>query len=65
MIEDMLKAQIPKLKAGHPVFASILDKVLSMNSTQTLKAMVALHALEHVLDTHARNILHIEPRHHV
>ena len=65
MIDDMLKAQIPKLKADHPVFASILDKVLSMNATQTLKAMVALEALQHVLDAHARNILHLEPRHHV
>ncbi len=65
MTEDMIKAQIPQLKADHPVIAGILDKVLSMNATQTLGAMVALHALEHVLDAHARNILHLEPRHHV
>jgi hypothetical protein len=64
MTAPQLKAAIAELKAEHPVFASILDKVQSMNVTQTLKAMVALHVLEHILDAHARNILLLQPRHH-
>lgn len=65
MTASQLKLAIAALKAAHPVFAGILDKVQSMNVTQTLKAIVAADELTRILNAHARNILHLQPRAHV
>jgi hypothetical protein len=65
MTAPQLKVAIAALKAQHPIFAGILDKVQSMNVTETLKAIVAADELTRILNAHARNILLLEPRHHV
>jgi hypothetical protein len=57
MTENMIKARIAQLKAEHPVFTGILNNVQSMNATDTLRAIVGLHALERILDAHAMNIV--------
>jgi hypothetical protein len=57
MTESMIKAKIAQLKAEHPVLAGILNNVRSLNATQTLGAIVGIHALERILDAHAINIL--------
>ncbi|MGB6526586.1 MAG: hypothetical protein WBF33_00615 [Candidatus Nitrosopolaris sp.] len=56
MPESMIKGEVAKLKAEHPVFAAVLDTVRSMNATETLKAILAVHALERILDAHALNL---------
>jgi hypothetical protein len=59
MTENMIKARIAQLKAEHPVFTGILNNVQSMNATETLAAIVGLHALERILDAHALStVLH-------
>ena len=45
--------------------SSILDRVQSMNATQTLKAIVAADELTRILNAYARNILHLQPQAHV
>jgi hypothetical protein len=57
MTENMIKARIAQLKAEHPLLASILNTVHSMNATQTLEAIIGVHALERILDAHALNIV--------
>src|SRR5215831_15786260 len=57
MTESMIKDRIAELKAEHPVLTSILNNVQSMNATETLRAIIGIHALEHILDAHALNIL--------
>src|SRR5215467_4184029 len=57
MTQSMIKARIAQLKAEHPVFAGILNNVQSMNATQTLAAIIGLHALERILDAHAMMIV--------
>src|SRR5215831_1402387 len=57
MTQSMVKARIAQLKAEHPVFAGILNNVQSMNATQTLGAIIGLHALERILDAHAMMIV--------
>ena len=57
MTENMIKDRIAELKAEHPVLTSILNNVQSMNATETLRAIIGIHALEHILDAHALNIL--------
>jgi hypothetical protein len=57
MTQGMIKARIAQLKAEHPVLAGILNNVRSMNATQTLEAIVGLHALERLLDAHAMMIV--------
>ena len=57
MTESMIKARVAELKAEHPVFAGILNNVQSMNATQTLGAIIGLHALERILDAHAMMIV--------
>jgi hypothetical protein len=57
MTENMIKARIAQLKAEHPLLASILNNVRSMNATQTLEAIIGVHALERILDAHALNIV--------
>jgi hypothetical protein len=56
MTESMIKAKIAQLKAEHPVFVTVLEAVQSMNATDTLKAILAVHALERILDAHALNL---------
>ena len=57
MTQSMIKARIAQLKAEHPVLAGILNNVQSMNATQTLGAIIGLHALERILDAHAMMIV--------
>jgi hypothetical protein len=62
MKENMIKylqifSVIAQLKAEHPVLASILNTIHSMNATQTLAAIIGLNALERILDAHALNIV--------
>jgi len=57
MAENMIKARIDQLKAEHPVLTGILNNVQSMNATETLGAIIGIHALERILDAHAMNIL--------
>ena len=57
MTEGMIKARIAQMKAEHPVLAGILNNVQSMNATETLGAIIGLHALERILDAHAMNIV--------
>ena len=57
MTENMIKGRIAQLKAEHPVLSGILNNVHSMNATQTLAAIIGVHALERILDPHAINIL--------
>ena len=57
MTENMIKARIAQLKAEHPVFTGILNNVQSMNATDTLAAIIGLHALERILDAHAMMIV--------
>jgi uncharacterized membrane protein len=57
MTADMIKIKIDKFRSIHPVFAAVLDKVTSMDASQTLKAIVGSHVLERILDSHAQNIL--------
>jgi hypothetical protein len=57
MTENMIKDRIAHLKAEHPILAGILNKIHSMNATQTLEAIIGVHALERVLDAHALNIV--------
>lgn len=44
-------------KAEHPEFAAVLEKVQSMNATETLRALIGTHVLERILEAHAMNIL--------
>ena len=57
MTAAMIKIKIDKFRSEHPVFASVLDKVTSMDASQTLKAIMGSHILERILDSHAKNIL--------
>ena len=57
MTAAMIKIKIDKFRSEHPVFASVLDKVTSMDASQTLKAIMGSHILERILDSHAQNIL--------
>ena len=57
MTEGMIKARIAQMKAEHPVLAGILNNVQSMNATETLGAIIGLHALERILDAHAMMIV--------
>jgi hypothetical protein len=50
MTESMIKAKVAQLMAEHPVFAAVLHHVQSMNAVETLKAILAVHALERILD---------------
>ena len=52
MTANMIKARIAQLKAEHPVLTGILNNVQSMNATETLGAIIGLHALERILDAH-------------
>ena len=54
----MIASKIDQFKSEHPAFAAVLDKVQSMDAAQTLKAVIATHALERMLDAHAGIILH-------
>jgi len=57
MTQSMIKARISQLMAEHPVFTGILKNVQSMNATETLGAIIGLHALERILDAHAMMIV--------
>ncbi|MGB6533904.1 MAG: hypothetical protein WBF33_37965 [Candidatus Nitrosopolaris sp.] len=57
MTESMIKAKVAQLMAEHPVFAAVLKHVQSMNAVETLKAILAVHAFERILDAHALNLL--------
>jgi hypothetical protein len=57
MTEAMIKAKVDQFKLEHLELTAVLDKVQSMNATQTLKPIVGIHVLERILDAHARNIL--------
>jgi hypothetical protein len=57
MTEGMIKAKLDQWKAEHPEFVPVLEKVQSMNATQTLRALVGTHVLERILEAHAMNIL--------
>ncbi len=57
MTEDMIKAKIAQFKSEHPQLGTLLDKLQSMDMAQTLKAIIAIHPLESLLDAHARNLL--------
>jgi hypothetical protein len=57
MTANMIKARIAQLKAEHPVLTGILNNVQSMNATETLGAIIGLHALERILDAHAMMIV--------
>ena len=57
MTQSMIKARIAQLMAEHPVFTGILKNVRSMNATETLGAIIGLHALERILDAHAMMIV--------
>jgi uncharacterized protein YjgD (DUF1641 family) len=57
MTAAMIKIKIDKFRSEHPLFAAVLDKVTSMDASQTLKAIIGSHALERILDSHAQNIL--------
>lgn len=56
MTRAMIKAKVAQLKTEHPAFAAILDQVQSMNEVDTLKAILAVHKLERILDAHALNL---------
>ena len=51
---DKIATKIDQFKSEHPAFAAVLDKVQSMDAAQTLKAIIATHALERMLDAHAK-----------
>jgi hypothetical protein len=57
MTQSIIKARISQLMAEHPVFTGILKNVQSMNATETLGAIIGLHALERILDAHAMMIV--------
>jgi len=61
MTESIIKAKIAQLNAEYPVLAGILNNVRLMNATQTLAAIIGVHALERILDAHAINILLHKP----
>jgi phosphosulfolactate phosphohydrolase-like enzyme len=50
----MIASKIDQFKSEHPAFAAVLDKVQSMDAAQTLKAIIGTHALERMLDAHAK-----------
>ena len=51
---DMIASKIDQYRSEHPAFAAVLDKVQSMDAAQTLKAIIGTHALERILDAHAK-----------
>jgi hypothetical protein len=57
MTEALIKAKLAQWKAEHPEFATVLEKVQSMNATETLRALIGIHLLERILEAHATNIL--------
>jgi hypothetical protein len=54
IIAGMIASKIDQFKSEHPAFAAVLDKVQSMDAAQTLKAIIGTHALERILDAHAK-----------
>ncbi len=60
MTEDMIKAKADQLKSKYPLLASVLSKIQSMDSAQTLKTLIGLHIVERLLEAHAGHILLFE-----
>ncbi len=60
MTEDMIKAKVDQLKSKYPLLAAMLSKIQSMDSAQTLKALVGLHIVERLLEAHAVHTLLFE-----
>ena len=54
IIAGMIASKVDQFKSEHPAFAAVLDKVQSMDAAQTLKAIIGTHALERILDAHAK-----------
>jgi hypothetical protein len=57
MTPEILQQKITEMKTKHPMLADMLDKIQTMTLEETVKNIIGVMGLQHLLMTHAKNLV--------